>query len=198
MMHLRGLALLVAVVRVSAQGFPATCPPLPSSPGPKRTIGVCPSDFTIIGGHLEAVHESIQPPTGLAVDPDLNIYLTYPRNSGPTPNNVVIATNFTNEIPWPSAAIQNCSAGQNASECFINVQNVVVDSLNQAWIVDSGIQPGNTSATPYGAKIMSFNLTTKECISTYVIPVELYHDNMNANDGNSPNPIPPKSQSTNH
>lgn len=146
------------------------------------TRGVCPNDFTIIGPRLQAVHESVQAPTGLAVDPDLHIYLTYPRNTGPTPNNVVIATGFDGEEPWPNAAIQNCTAGQNVSECFINVQNVVLDSLNQMWVVDSGIAPGEMEATPGGAKIIAFNLTTREIISIYTIPSSLLANLTNAND----------------
>lgn len=152
--------------------------------GPGYTIGAYPQDFTLIGPPLQAVHESQQAPTGLALDNQNNIYLTYPRNFGLTPNNVVLATSFTDEVPWPSAEIQNCTAGQNASTCFINVQNVVLDSIGQLWIVDSGI-PYNGSggdAVPGGSKIMSFNQTTSALIRTYVIPESLYYDGMNAND----------------
>lgn len=77
--------------------------------------------------------------------------------------------------------MQNCTEGQNASTCFINVQNVVLDSVNQLWIVDSGIPPGAKSAVQYGPKIMSFSLKG-ELLRTFVIPEELYYDNMNAND----------------
>lgn len=148
------------------------------------TIGTYPQDFSLVGPALEAIHESQQAPTGLAIDNQNNTYLTYPRNSGLTPNNVVIATSFTDEVPWPSAEIQNCTAGQNASTCFINVQNVVLDSVGQLWIIDSGI-PYNGSggnALPGGSKIMSFNQTTSALIRTYVIPESLYYDGMNAND----------------
>ena len=158
--------------------FPSTCPAPISS---NSTIGVCPQDFSIIGPSLEAVHESSSAPTGLAIDPNLNLYLTYPRNTGATPNNVVICTSFNDEQPWPSAAIQNCSSGQNASECFINVQNVVLDSINQLWVVDSGIPPGEKSPREGGAKIMSFSLNGT-LLRTYIIPGSLYYDNMNAND----------------
>jgi Major royal jelly protein len=108
--------------------------------------------------------------------------LTYCRNSGATPVNGPIATSFTDEQPCPSAAIQNCTVGQNFSECFINVQNVFLDSLNQMWVVDSGIPPGNKTAVQYGAKIMSFGLKTKQLLRAYIIPEELYYDGMNAND----------------
>lgn len=164
----------------STAQFPSACPATPAYPS-SGTIGVCPDDFAIIGPQLEAVHESTQAPTGLAIDPNLNLYLTYPRNSGPTPNNVVVCTSFTGEQPWPSAEIQNCTTGQNASECFINIQNVVLDSRNQLWVVDSGIPPGQKSAVEYGAKIMSFNMNGT-LLRTYIIPSSLYYNNMNAND----------------
>ena len=165
------------------QPYPKLCAPFqPSSNFSYPFPPEFPTDYGVIGPPIQAVHSSSSPPTGLAIDPDLNLYLTYPRNSGATPNNVVIATSFTGEQPWPNASIQNCAEGQNASTCFINVQNVVLDSLNQLWVVDSGIPPGKHSAVEYGAKIMSFNYTTSDWINTYVIPEDLYYDGMNAND----------------
>ena len=158
----------------------STCPAVPTA-SPNAAVGTCPTDFAIIGGSLEPVHESINPPTGLAIDPNNKLYLTYPRNFGITPLNVVVATSFTDEEPWPNAAIQNCTSGQDASTCFINVQNVVLDSINQLWIVDSGIPVGAKSAVTNGSKIMSFDLDGK-LLKTYVIPESLYYDKMNAND----------------
>ena len=179
----------------SAQGlagndcpFPA-CPPFEGGQSytDNGSIGATPQSFSIVGPPLQAVHASVErAPTGFAVDPLLNIYLTYPRNTGPTPNNVVIATNFTGERPWPNPEWQNCAKNQNASTCFINVQNVVLDPKdpeNVMWVVDSGIPPGSMTATPYGAKVMSFNLTNNgSLIRSYPIPPGLYHDGMNAND----------------
>ena len=142
------VVLLGLATAIKTTGFPSTCPSIPPK-SPNATLGVCPNDFSIIGGHLEAVHRSHQAPTGLAVDEDLNIYIAYPRNAGPTPNNVVIATGFDQEEPWPNAAIQNCTAGQNASLCFVNVQNPVLDSRGVIWVVDSGIPPGQQTAVDY-------------------------------------------------
>ena len=189
------LGLLAAVGLTSAQGFAGNdcpflvCPPFEGAPthSDNGTIGATPDSLSIIGPPIQAVHASVErAPTGFAVDPSLNIYLTYPRNSGPTPNNVVIASNFTGEKPWPNPEIQNCTATQNASTCFINVQNVVLDPKDPQhvmWVVDSGISPGTMSATPYGAKVMSFNLTNNgSLIRSYPIPSALLHDGMNAND----------------
>lgn len=175
------ILLLCALVAAHKPYKNSTCPAIPPS-NPNGTIGLCPTDFAIIGPELQPVHESIKPPTGLAVDSNLNIYLTYPRNTGPTPNNVVLCTSYTDEVPWPNAEIQNCTSGQNASECFINVQNVVLDSLDQMWVVDSGIPVGGKSAITDGAKIMSFDLQTGALKRTYPIPESLYYDGMNAND----------------
>lgn len=165
--------LLVGIVlgfsKLANAAFPSTCPD-PALSSSNATLGVCPQDFTIIGGTLEAVHESTDAPTGLAVDNALNVYLTYPRNAENSTNNVVISTSFTDEEPWPSAEIQRCVAGQNVSTCFINVQNVVLDSIGQMWIIDSGIPYGSTVAVSGGPKIMSFNVTTKALIRTYLFP----------------------------
>jgi hypothetical protein len=153
--------------------------------GPGFTHGAYPQDISVVGPPLEAVHDSQQAPTGLAVDSSHNIYLTYPRNSGQTPSNVVICTGFNDEKPWPTAEIQNCTANQDPSTCFINVQNVVLDSIGQLWIVDSGIPydatPGS-DALEKGAKIMSFNESTGEHIRTYTVPKEYLTHGANLND----------------
>lgn len=163
------LSGLLSLTWQANAAFPSTCPD-PALSSSNSTLGVCPQDFTIIGGTLEAVHESTDAPTGLAVDNDLNVYLTYPRNFENSTNNVVLATSFTGEAPWPSAEIQQCAAGQNVSTCFINVQNVVLDSIGQMWIIDSGIPYGSSAAVSGGPKIMSFNVTTRELIRTYLFP----------------------------
>jgi hypothetical protein len=153
--------------------------------GPGYTHGAYPEDFTVVGESLEAIHDSQKPSTGLAVDINHNLYLTYPRNAGATPSNVVICTSFNDEKPWPNAAIQNCTAGQDPSTCFINVQNVVRDDKGRLWVVDNGIPAGAspTSDAIYGgAKLMSFNETTSEHIRTYPIPKELLAYGMNMND----------------
>ncbi|KAK9779447.1 hypothetical protein SCAR479_03513 [Seiridium cardinale] len=178
--HAMLLHIMAFIAGAAAQGFPSTCPAVPTY-NPNATLGVCPTDFTIIGPELEPIHESKTAPTGLAVDCELNVYLTYPRNTGATPINVAKATNFTSEEPWPNAAIQNCTVSQDPAECFINVQNVVLDALGQLWVVDSGIPPGAKSAISRGAKIIAFS-QAGETLRTYIIPDEFYYDSMNSND----------------
>lgn len=153
--------------------------------GPGYTNGAYPQDFALVGPVLEAVHDSQKPSTGLAIDSAHKLYLTYPRNSGSTPNNVVICTSFNDEQSWPNASMQNCSAGQDPSTCFINVQNIVRDDRGRLWVVDSGI-PYNFTPTADaiygGAKLMSFNETTAEKLRTYIIPRKLLSNRMNMND----------------
>lgn len=153
--------------------------------GPGYSNGAYPQDFHIIGPQLEAVHDSQEPSTGLAVDTNHKLYLTYPRNAGPTPNNVVVCTSFNDEIPWPNATIQNCRAGQDPSTCFINVQNIVRDDKGRLWIVDSGLPAkasSNSNAIYGGAKLMSFNETTADHLRTYKIPQDILSHRMNMND----------------
>ncbi|KAH7414309.1 major royal jelly protein-domain-containing protein [Phaeosphaeria sp. MPI-PUGE-AT-0046c] len=153
--------------------------------GPGYTYGAFPQDFSIVGPSLEAIHDSQRPSTGLAVDVNHNLYLTYPRNAGQTPSNVVICTSFNDEKPWPNAAMQNCTSGQDPSTCFINVQNVIRDDKGRLWVVDNGIpagSPAGSNATYGGAKLMSFNETTAEHIRTYPIPQEFLAHGMNMND----------------
>lgn len=162
--------------------FPSVCPD-PALSSSNTTNGVCVQDFKIIGGALEAVHESTHAPTGLAVDLDENIYLTYPRNFENATNAVTIASSFTDEEPWPSAEIQNCQPGQNVSECFINIQNLVLDAHGQFWVLDSGIPYKKTApAVTGGAKIMQFDPVTKELVKTYLFPDGILSSGTNLND----------------
>ncbi|KAF2237151.1 hypothetical protein EV356DRAFT_496693 [Viridothelium virens] len=186
-MMLLGTLLTLLTAATAAQDclFPV-CPPYQgASCEDNSTVPYSsPDSFTIIGPPLQAVHQSVQPPTGLALDNAKNLYLTYPRNTGLTPSQVTIAKSFTDEEPWPNADIQNCTAGQDPSTCFINVQNVVLDSQNVMWAIDSGINYTNPNmAIPGGAKIMAFNLSTNaSLIRTYTIPTALLANGTNAND----------------
>lgn len=173
---------LLGLTLVARASFPDSCPSLNLTTS-NTTLGVCPQDFTIIGDELEAVHESTEAPTGLAVDLAHNIYLTYPRNFENSTYNVVIATNFTGEKPWPTAEIQQCQPGQDPATCFINVQNVVLDSKEQMWVVDSGIPyGGDGQAISGGAKIMAFDIVTKELVANYSFPDSLLANGTNLND----------------
>lgn len=173
---------LLALAGHAVATFPSVCPD-PALSSSNTTNGVCVQDFKIIGGALEAVHESTLAPTGLAVDLDENIYLTYPRNFETGTNAVTVATSFTDEEPWPSAEIQNCQPGQNVSECFINIQNLVLDSQGQFWVLDSGIPYKKTApAVTGGAKIMQFDSATKELVKTYLFPDDILSSGTNLND----------------
>ncbi|KAG6368619.1 hypothetical protein INS49_002832 [Diaporthe citri] len=174
--------VLLSLAGHATATFPTVCPD-PALSSSNTTNGVCVQDFKIIGGALEAVHESTHAPTGLAVDLEENIYLTYPRNFENATNAVTIATSFADEEPWPSAEIQNCQPGQNVSECFINVQNLVLDAHGQLWVLDSGIPYKTTApAVAGGAKIMQFDSTTKELVSTYLFPDDILSSGTNLND----------------
>lgn len=173
---------LISVVGHVTATFPTACPD-PALSSSNNTNGVCVQDFKIIGGALEAVHESTKAPTGLAVDLDENIYLTYPRNFENATNAVTIATGFADEEPWPSAEIQNCQPGQNVSECFINVQNLVLDAYGQLWVLDSGIPYKKTApAVSGGAKIMQFDSATRDLVKIFLLPDDVLSSGTNLND----------------
>lgn len=120
-----------------------SCPvPLSLLRGSATAIGTCSGDLDIIGGVPEVIHSSSTPPTGIAVDPDHNIFYTYARNMEEQNYTLTKATSFTDGEPWPSKEWQTCADGQNASTCFVNVQNVVLDSVGGFWVIDSGVPHG--------------------------------------------------------
>ncbi|GAM91303.1 hypothetical protein ANO11243_093510 [Dothideomycetidae sp. 11243] len=180
MSPIRALTMLLLPFALVGSQSPHHWPP--TSPKPSSAPSLCPNDFPTIGSPLTAVHESAHPPTGLALDTNLNYYIAYPRNTGPIAHTLVQATSFTDEVPWPSAEIQCCAAGQDAATCFVNVQNAVLDSRGRMWVVDSGIPAGQERAVPGGAKIMVFDTATRERVRTYTLPEEVLHDGLNVND----------------
>ncbi|KAJ0104461.1 hypothetical protein J7T55_010927 [Diaporthe amygdali] len=145
-------------------------------------IGACSSDFQVIGDVPDAIHEGAIPPTGIAVDPEHNIFFTYARNMEKQNHTLTKATSFSEEIPWPSEEWQNCAEGQNASTCFVNVQNIVLDSVGGWWVIDSGVPNGAAMPVPDGPKIINFNYTTGEPIRTYIYPEDQWFAKLQLND----------------
>lgn len=138
------LAVAAAATRNdSCPTAPPGCPvPYSSFRNDSDPIGACPGDLHVIGGDPEVIHEGSIAPTGIAVDPEHNIFFTYARNMQRQRYTMTRATSFTEEVPWPSEEWQDCAEGQNASTCFVNVQNVVLDSVGGWWVIDSGIPNG--------------------------------------------------------
>lgn len=140
-MAMAGLA--TALQNGSTSAVPDSCPvPLSLQRNSTTPIGICSSDLEVIGGVPEVIHSSSIPPTGIAVDPEHNIFYTYARNMEEQNYTLTKATSFTGEEPWPSKEWQTCDDGQNASTCFVNVQNVVLDSVGGFWVIDSGVPHG--------------------------------------------------------
>lgn len=121
----------------------SSCPtPLSQLRNDTTPIGSCAADLEVIGNALETVHEGDRPPTGIAVDPEHNIFFTYARNMEDQVWTLTKATGFTTEEPWPTEEWQNCEEDQDASTCFVNVQNIVLDSEGGWWVIDSGVPHG--------------------------------------------------------
>lgn len=116
--------------------------PLPWLRNDTTPIGICTSDLDVVGDVPEVIHEGAIPPTGIAVDPEENIFFTYARNMEYQNHTLTKAVSFTEEVPWPSEEWQNCAEGQDASTCFVNVQNVVLDAVGGWWVIDSGVPHG--------------------------------------------------------
>lgn len=134
---------LIMATSAAAYGFNATCPvPLSQQRNNLTTIGICSADLDVIGPELQAVHEYRRAPTGVGLDADGNMFFTYARNMEAQNWTLTKAIGFDSEVPWPSEGWQSCKAGQNVSECFVNVQNIVLDDAGQAWVIDSGVPNG--------------------------------------------------------
>ena len=178
------ISALVANPVLSLPSSPYTFSPYPSSTAspftPQNltsfTQPSSPNNFTIDGPYLEVVHEIYNLttfPTGVAVDLDNRIFINFPRSASNNDVTLGLADSFNTTVAYPNASIQTCQPGQNVSTCFVNIQSVVIDSLQKIWALDTGAGPAQTNAVEYGAKIMSFNLTTNEMIDNYVLPYSI-------------------------
>lgn len=181
------LALSQASIPISGYSIPAYPAPTTTPFAPQNlTIFAQPStdqDYTIDGPYLQVVHEVYTTfPTGVAVDLDNRIFLNFPRSASNVAVTVGLATSFNESIAYPNASIQTCATGQDVATCFINVQSVVIDSIQRLWILDTGIPPGQKTALKRGAKIMAFNLTTNEVVASYVLPQAITAGGTNIND----------------
>lgn len=155
----------------SSTASPFTPPNLTSSTQPSS-----PNNFTTDEPYLEVVHEIYNLttfPTGVAVDLDNRIFINFPRSASNNDVTLGLADSFNTTVAYPNASIQTCQPGQNVSTCFVNIQSVVIDSSQRIWALDTGAGPAQTNAVEYGAKIMSFNLTTNEMIDNYVLPYSI-------------------------
>ena len=174
------LALPQVVDLSSAYTFSAY-PSSTASPFTPQNLSVfaqpsSPNNFTVDGPFLEVVHEIYNLttfPTGVAVSEDNRIFINFPRSASNNSITLSVADGFDTTVAYPNASIQTCQPGQNVSTCFVNVQSVVIDSAQRIWALDTGAGPGQTDALEYGAKIMSFNLTTSEMIDNYVLPYSI-------------------------
>ncbi|KAK7702892.1 hypothetical protein SLS64_009503 [Diaporthe eres] len=179
-------ALAGAAAAIRSASLPTAAPKCPVPYSLTRNDsdpnGACSSDLQVIGDSPEVIHESAITPTGIAVDPEHNIFFTYARNMDTKNNTMTKATSFTEEIPWPSEQWQNCAEGQNASTCFVNVQNVVLDSVGGWWVIDSGVPNGASMPVPDGPKVINFNYTTGEVIRTYIYPEDQWLAKLQLND----------------
>ncbi|KAM0805452.1 major royal jelly protein-domain-containing protein [Usnea florida] len=195
-MLLSNYLLIPAFAVIPIHSFPSsvyTFSPYPSSTAfpfiPQNltsfTQPSSPNNFTTDGPYLEVVHEIYNLttfPTGVAVDQDDRIFINFPRSASSNEVTLGLADSFNTTAAYPNASIQTCQRGQNVSTCFVNIQSVVIDSAQRIWALDTGMGPGQTDAVEYGAKIMSFNLTTNEMIDNYVLPYSISANGTSIND----------------
>lgn len=59
---------------------------------------------------------------------------------------------------------------------------MVLDSIGQMWIVDTGIPFGHKEYVSGGAKIMAFDVHSREMLKTYVFPDSILDGGTDLND----------------
>jgi hypothetical protein len=163
-------------------------------------------DPGVYGPELEVVHLYFdQFPTGIAVSREGRKFSNYP--GALDPNNTyrgevpkyTIAELFPNntERAWPSAEINQPPGGAinyttypptgaNYPDYLIGSQSIVIDSLDRAWILDTGrvaTPNGTLVAASYGGpKLIGVDLSTNTIFKTILFPPTVAYPDSYLND----------------
>ncbi|QIW98904.1 hypothetical protein AMS68_004422 [Peltaster fructicola] len=164
------------------------------------------TDPGVYGPALELVHLYYDEfPTGIAVSSTGRRFSNYPggldgndtyRGTG---NKYTIAELFPNntERAYPSENINHPPGGAinyttypptgaNYQNYLIGSQSIVIDSLDRAWILDTGrVEDLNGTLVPSsygGPKLVGVNLTTNAVIQTIVFPTTVAYSDSYLND----------------
>ncbi|HLY11777.1 MAG TPA: L-dopachrome tautomerase-related protein [Planctomycetota bacterium] len=102
-------------------------------------------------------------PTGVTVDSDNRLFLSFPRWEDPVAFTVAELKDGR-PVPYPSAEMNRLDPARPAGT-LISAQAVVVDPIHRLWILDTG-RVGDGPIVPGGAKLVCIDLGTSAVTKT--------------------------------
>jgi len=130
---------------------------------------------------LESVASSSVLWTGVAVAQDGRIFANFPRMDTDTIPYSVAEVSGTQATPFPDANWNTWNRSLPAQDHFVCVQSVIVDDENFLWVLDPA-SPQMRGVVPGGAKLLKFNLATRQLVQritfdeTVVYPTSYLND----------------------
>ena len=110
---------------------------------------------------LRLVAESPQQWTGIAVDANDGIWVSYPRWSEEVPISVARLGRGGEPQPFPDATWNDWKPGEDPDGQWVCVQSVVIDDQNRLWVLDTG-NPRFEGVLAGGPKLVRFDLPSGE------------------------------------
>jgi len=124
-------------------------------------------------GQLEVVAVFNGPmPTGVTVSGDGRIFVNFPK-WGDAVAYTVAEVKEGKTVPYPDAAINHYTQGDNQADKLVSVQSVVVDpSGRRLWMLDTG-SIGFGPVQPGGPKLVAVDLATNQVTKTILFPADV-------------------------
>jgi sugar lactone lactonase YvrE len=110
--------------------------------------------------------------TGVAVSAAGRLFVTYPRWEGPYQYAVMEVGKDGKARPFPDAAMNQWTPGEDGREKWVCVQTAYVDDHDFLYIVDPAA-PGLEKVVDGAAKVVKFNLQTNRIEKAYRFPSTL-------------------------
>lgn len=133
---------------------------------------------------LTLVAESDNQWTGVAVADNYRLFVNFPRWTTTTPVSVAELVNGA-AVPFPNKAWNSWVGAGNASQKFICVQSVLVDTRNKLWVLDAGYDLKRDScigARLFVFDILSTRLEREYTFSQAVVPGASYLNDFRLHD----------------
>lgn len=107
------------------------------------------------------------PSQGFSITPDGRIFLQYAHFDDSTGPQLVERQANGSFTPYPNAAWNNWTDGDDPSTAWVSVAAQRVGPDGQLWVIDNGYPSDGDAVLPEGVKVVTFNLTTNEVTRTY-------------------------------
>ncbi|WP_324674890.1 L-dopachrome tautomerase-related protein [Hymenobacter sp. GOD-10R] len=162
---------LPLLIGVTSLGLLASCND--DNDGPNQPIS--------LGVPLAQVATSTVQWTGVGVSKEGRIFANFPRMETDTIPYSVAEVSGAQATPFPNADWNTWNPTLSAQNHFVCVQSVIVDDQNFLWVLDAA-SPQMRGVVQNGAKLLKFDLSTKQLVQRISFPETVVYPGSYLND----------------